>query len=376
MRLTPLLVLLTACGNPLGALDKTGAYDYLGAFEPSSVDELGDGVVQYGFDPEDGPQCLHGDPYQMATRAGSGGPLLIALQGGGACWDDFCQAFDVANPGVPQGGILNPDLDANPVKDWDAAFVPYCDGSLFAGNAERDDDGDGTPDRIHRGLMNTSAALDVIVDSYPEPERIVLAGVSGGAYGSIIVAPMLRELYPNVPIDVVQDAGLALALADDPSWIEERIDDWGIGHLLPDSCKDCTANGHLTSFVEWQLKRDKKLRYFPVTSRGDFIIGTMFLDQDFEDYEAAVLTETARLSEAFPDRYASFVYGGSKHTATAVDSSIEFSGAAAGLPLNVDAETLDNVLGSFDETEVEGVTVADWLADVLFAESIHSVLGE
>jgi len=62
---------------------------------------------------------------------------VIFLEGGGACWADFCSAFEETNS-LPPVGILNPSLEANPVADWDVVYFPYCDGSLFAGDVDRE----------------------------------------------------------------------------------------------------------------------------------------------------------------------------------------------------------------------------------------------
>ena len=62
---------------------------------------------------------------------------MIFLQGGGACWADFCSAFEETNS-LPPAEILNPSLQGNPVADWDVVYLPYCDGSLFAGDVDRE----------------------------------------------------------------------------------------------------------------------------------------------------------------------------------------------------------------------------------------------
>jgi len=91
----------------------------------------------------------------------------------------MCLAFDTAWSGVPTSGILNTTLDENPFADWNVGYVPYCDGSLFAGDIEIDED-DGVIDRYHRGLLNLSAALDTIQKEFPSPDRIVMTGMSAG----------------------------------------------------------------------------------------------------------------------------------------------------------------------------------------------------
>src|SRR5690606_41424075 len=51
---------------------------------------------------------------------------------------------------------------------------------------------------------------------FPSPRRIVLAGSSGGGYGTILASFLVRYVYPGVPIDVVNDAGAGIAKEGDP----------------------------------------------------------------------------------------------------------------------------------------------------------------
>ena len=123
-----------------------GLTRYVGEFEPANepaADEGGIKTHQFAV-PEDldaeprGPICLRGTEYTVDTRAGSSDELVIFLQGGGACWEDFCSAFaDTNSLRDLGGGILDPELAGNPVADWDVVYLPYCDGSLFALLAHR-----------------------------------------------------------------------------------------------------------------------------------------------------------------------------------------------------------------------------------------------
>lgn len=141
-----------------------GVDRYLGEFTPMSSTLGPDGVVEHVFGSGDrGPQCLRGGDYRMATRDGSGNALMIFLEGGGACTSQLCAATEEAsnNQFRAKFGILNSADDTNPAADFDVAYFPYCDGSVFSGDVDYDDDGDGTDDRFHRGVQNTSAGLDV-----------------------------------------------------------------------------------------------------------------------------------------------------------------------------------------------------------------------
>ena len=298
-----------------------GLDQYLGLSVPAQTTEQDD-ETRYSFDPESGPICLRGDAFNTTTRTGTDRSLVVFLQGGGACWSDLCQAFATVRPGVPNSGILNVDLGVNPVRDWDVGYVPYCDGSLFAGTVDIDD-GDGEIDRYQRGLQNLSAALDVIAEQFPDPPRVLVVGSSAGAYGTILGAMLTRKVYPDVPIDVISDGGLGLGLPDQPWFIERMLNEWGISQFVPDSCEDCFADGHVTGMTSWALSRDKDMRVFAISSLQDFIIGQMFLQLSGEAYEAAVWSESEELMRAHPEQYFRFLFEGQKHTTVSVDTTIE-----------------------------------------------------
>ena len=71
--------------------------------------------------------------------------LLIYFQGGGACFNSAtCGAnpanfnsgtFALAVLAGGQQGIFNASDSANPFRDWNAVFIPYCTGDVHAGAA-------------------------------------------------------------------------------------------------------------------------------------------------------------------------------------------------------------------------------------------------
>ena len=168
-------------GEPFAELIDNGIARYLGVYTPMTSETLEGGVVAHAFGAGDGPLCLDGSEYRMATYDQGSDELVIFLQGGGACWSTLCSATQSAETGIPQVGILDPDREDNPVKSWNQVYLPYCDGGLHASDADNDYDGDGTPETRQRGLHNLSASLDVAVNAFPSPSRILLTGASAGA---------------------------------------------------------------------------------------------------------------------------------------------------------------------------------------------------
>jgi hypothetical protein len=113
---------------------------YVGQFAPAVSFPVGEGWIKHTFDPGaafDGPLCVAGTPYSVFTKQGNPAKLLIMLQGGGACWQDFynCNVLsEDQEPPPPQVGIWDEVSGLNPLDDWSIVYLPYCDGSVFSGD--------------------------------------------------------------------------------------------------------------------------------------------------------------------------------------------------------------------------------------------------
>jgi hypothetical protein len=341
-----------------------GLTKYVGMFPPVAESDAVEGVKTHSFDvPSDlsaeprGPLCLRGTEYTIDTREGSSDELVIFLQGGGACWAEFCSAFEETNS-LPPAGILNPSLVGNPVADWDVVYLPYCDGSLFAGDVDRmlpnsilNQGGPAESMGYQRGLQNLTAALDIAVGQFPDPPRILLTGVSGGAFGTIAALPLVRYYYPATEILVFNDSGIGVAKEGDTEFIEETLlAGWNADSLVPVSCPDCTSNGHATRLVEWQLAADDNVTMSGLSFSADFVISVTFLMISPDDFTSSLLAETERMTTNFPDRYKRFIPAGAAHTTLLRETSDGGGGV-------IQIGTL--------ETEVGGVTVLDWFTAMI-----------
>ena len=343
--------------GPYEELVDKGATRYLGSdwARTSEVDE--EGVVTWTYESSaDGPTCIRNTPYRVSVRDVGSPNLVVFLQGGGACWDDFCFAIENAPPGIPPLDVLDPDFVVNPYRDWNVVYLPYCDGSLFAGDADIDDDGDGSPDRFQRGLQNLSAALDLAHEQFPAPSSVALIGASGGAFGTIPGAVLAREVWEEVPLDVVNDSGVGVAKDGDPFFIGDLLDEWNARSFIPESCEGCLNDGHLVPLVGWQLERDQRLRSAVFSSYDDYIISTLFLGLGPGEFKDALLRETGAVADGYPDRYVRFLVEGDLHTAIIGDVSGVIGDVGGDNPFEQFVE-----LGRMDEVELDGTTVAAWL---------------
>lgn len=296
--------------TPFQELFDQGIDKYVGQFEPATSSVSSPGVTQYIFTGEDGPVCFTGNEFSMFTRDGSSNNLLIFLQGGGFCAPDVCAAVDVGIPFFPVG-ILNPQDAQNPVADYDVGYLPYCDGTAFMGDNDVDSDGDGTSDRFFRGLQNLSASLDVIVRQYPNPEKIVIAGNSAGGFAVHAALPLVRLLYPEVPIYVINDSGVGIL---DPGGMNTLLTYWNADVFFPPSCDDCIGDdGNLTGLHAYQLEEDTNVKMAYISSKQDETIA-MTLSGGGASLETQLLEAASELNTQFPDRFNSMIDNGDQHT--------------------------------------------------------------
>ena len=352
-----------------------GLTKYVGMFEPQSstgAKQEGEITTHQFAVPDDltaaprGPLCLRGTEYTVDTREGASDELVIFLQGGGACWEDFCSAFEETNFLADNGGILDPDLEGNPVADWDVVYLPYCDGALFAGDVDRvlpNSFGEGESMGYQRGLQNISGALDIALAEFPNPSRILLTGVSGGAFGTLNALPLVRYYYPETEILVFNDSGVGVAKEGNPDFINETLlADWNADSLVPASCPECTSNGHATRLIEWQLTADDNFTMSALSFSADAVISVTFLMINPATFTQSLLAETGRTTMTFEDRYKRFIPVGPAHTTLLRATSGEPGGGIQ--------------IGSL-ETAIGDVTVLDWFTAMIDGtEDWDDLLGE
>jgi len=303
-----------ASGLPFEEILLQGVDRYLGVYSPSISADVGGGVTTHRFSGENGgPMCFTGSEFAMSTRDGSRDDLLIFLQGGGLCSPAGCNAVETANPVTPPPfGMLNAGDGANPAADFDTAYLPYCDGSLWSGDAEIDSDGDGVVDRSFRGLKNLSASLDVIAATYPEPSRILLAGNSAGGSGVHFALPLVRALYPEVSIELLNDSGLAILPSRDQA--AGLFQYWGSLPFFPASCPNCIgADGNLTDYYKWQLTEDAELRMAYIGSKQDATLAAV-QPGGGEAFEDQLLSMIDEIKADAPDQFFSLIADGDAHT--------------------------------------------------------------
>jgi hypothetical protein len=307
--------------TPFQELYDQGIDKYLGVFKPISSTMVLPGVTEHIFSGTNAPICFTGNEFSMFTRDGNSNKLLIFLQGGGFCSPLACEAVEEGIPLFPFG-ILNPADPQNPTSNFDVGYVPYCDGSGMMGDNEVDSDGDGVNDRFFRGIQNLSASLDVIAQTYPAPDKIVLAGNSAGGFAVHAALPLVRKLYPDVRIEVINDSGVGIL---SPGGMQTLIDYWNAGAFFPSSCTNCIgADGNLTDYHKYQLAQDPNIRMAYISSKQDATFATL-IQGGAAAFEAQLIEASGELNAAFPDRFNCLIANGNGHTFLIRDFTFQLS---------------------------------------------------
>lgn len=347
-------------GTPEAVAHDIGMTRYLDVATPTTIPK--DDYTLYEFDADDGPVCMRGEKFRSMIRKSPGSnDLMIFLQGGGACWDDFCLAVINTPTKFPgKVNILDKDLEQNPVKDWNVSYVPYCDGSLFIGdNTVQDAKG---KDRIFAGLHNLSAALTVTKNEFPRPDRILFAGSSAGGFATIMTTPLVRYLWPDTPIYVIADSAAGIAKDGNPEFINMLVETFGAKDLIPKDCPDCIADGNITGLIDYYLPKDANIKMGLYTSWYDSIISEIFLQIPPDEFQETLERVTGALHEKFPSQYRRFITNDRVHTALLGDvSGIVGDNIAKGLEID-GAFSLSSVfLGYLDRTSVNDVNLGKWI---------------
>lgn len=343
-------------------LAAAGMDKYLGEFTPAASEDVGLGWTRHTFDPDggNGPVCIAGTPYTTFTKEADPEKVLIFLQGGGACWQDFyfCNILtdDFPPPFAPQAsGIWVDSFDTgthvieNPFADWSVVYAPYCDGSVFSGdNDVVDANFPFGPVRFHRGLRNLSAAMDLAKATFPDAKKVAVAGSSAGGVGVAGFAPFLaRFLYGNfVALYVINDAGPVAINLDETAAIQARAADWQFGQFYPTSCTECDDEGQATEIIKWRLDNDTTIREGFYSTDGD-ATNRFFLNVPTqEEYRDIIVPEHGAVRSFAPLRYKRFIRSGDdEHTALQLPTF--YTGKANGFPLWLWTNNLVNVPLSF-----------------------------
>jgi hypothetical protein len=258
----------------------------------------------------DGAICRDGSPAGFYVRNGTADKLVIYLEGGGACMNGNYCSFNPSNvnqtlsgdgqgvfgtaggavagrqqPGVYTNdtglqGIFDTTNAANPEKDWNQIYIPYCTGDVHFGTRKNAFVPGLATAQQFVGYSNMRLFMSRIVPTFKSKvSRVLFTGASAGGFGAALNFSMVQDAFGDVRVDLVDDSG---PLFDDqymPPCVQKRWrDQWGFAGSLPPDCTECasTDGGRLSKLSDFLLRKYKQSNVALVSTMQDEVIRLLF----------------------------------------------------------------------------------------------------
>ena len=200
--------------------------------------------------------------YSFFIQRGNPNKLLVAFDGGGACWNEatcigsvlagtptYAPLVDETPASLAQGeGLLDVGNPENPYKEYTKVFVPYCTADVHFGSRDTTyvlpvAPGLNVPWTIrHRGSENMIAVLDWLQKNgrsrsidLSRVRDLTVTGLSAGAYGTLNGFGFLAEATPNARHNLVADAGIGVLTSAfyARAMYPDATSSWGVQANLP-----------------------------------------------------------------------------------------------------------------------------------------------
>jgi hypothetical protein len=265
--------------------------------------------------------CGNGEPTGIGVSLHPGSRrLLIFLQGGGACWDGLtCYGVQSAAnlvTGYGEGDfasearglagftLFNRANAANPWRDANLVYVPYCTGDVHSGDHVVEYHwGSRSVRTFHVGARNLDAFLARLTRTVPDAERVTLSGLSAGGFGAGIHWERVANAFPGVRVDLVDDSGPPMAPPAN-LWSTWRRA-WN--PQLPAACAEC--RDHLDALLPYYARRfPPPARFGLISYTQDTTISTFF-GVTPQQFETQLNEVTARLINPIPNARHFYVAG-------------------------------------------------------------------
>lgn len=207
--------------------------------------------------------------------------LYIYLEGGGSCWNPVeCAAnphrFDPPEHFTLGNGAFDRANAANPVKDWNMVYVPYCTGDVHAGSNPDFDPGGGIGPQQFVGYTNIEKFLDRLVPTFPSVKKILYTGTSAGGAGALLTVELVGKKFPSsVDLIMIDDSAPPISTAFLPACIQrKKWTMWGFDKtFLRDCGADCPdPDNYLFDYARHVSRAYPGRRAGLVESASDFTI--------------------------------------------------------------------------------------------------------
>jgi hypothetical protein len=256
-----------------------------------------------------GAICRDGSPAGIFVRFTTSDKLFIYLEGGGACTNaGFCN-FNPPNvnsaisgsgelvigsifgvvaarqqPGVFTNNVLSGIFDtgnsANPFRDWNGVYIPYCTGDVHSGTKTNGSVPGVTAQQQFVGHFNMRTFVSRIVPTFkPRVNRVVVTGASAGSFGAALNYSMIQDAFGCVKVDALLDSGVPFTDTYMPVCMQQRWRNaWGLNAALPPDCTECQQadGGGFIKYADFLIRKHPRATLASISSMQDEVIRLFF----------------------------------------------------------------------------------------------------
>jgi Pectinacetylesterase len=276
-------------------------------FQPVRTEEIYNGYTRYFYSIDDF-KCFDGTEANVAVSFGDSNNLTIFMDGGGAAWPGYNFGFEID---VPRNEGYISRWAANPLRDWNIVYIPYCDNGLHAGDNEIQGSR-GT--HYYHGSRHTAAAVALAKELFPHPDKVLVTGISAGGFGTYFAWPIVKSVYMDTDTFILNDSGVGFWNPERPETFELIKEAWNL--RIPDDCQRCQEGTVQTWLLEVFMEYDPQLRIGMFTSYRDFVISSLFLGMNGGAFEALTMDVTGQIKQEYPERFSRYFIKGRAHTSS------------------------------------------------------------
>ncbi len=250
-----------------------------------------------------------GSEYHIYIKKASSNNLCIFLSGGGVAWNEYMADRPISGGAVISGlpnyywnnlrpltrimninnGITEIGNPFNPFDDWNFIIITYATGDFHVGGSDFKYISESGEEKIihFNGLKNFEAGMNRGKEFFDNPEKLLIAGDSAGAFAVPALTPRILENYYPDCLDITLLSDSAQLLYSD--WKKTAKDIWGAPNDIYSalSSENITLDWYKRLYAEY----GGRLTYLYASSTRDYLLSAYYNDVINHKYKSEPLIQ-------------------------------------------------------------------------------------